>query len=107
MFLGVPFNIASYALLLHMVAQCVNMVPGELIITLEDCHIYLAGINTDQSLDYEKGHEKQVKEMLSRSSYPMPTLKLNRTIKSIDDFTMTDIELVNYQHHPTLKGDLL
>lgn len=107
MFLGVPFNIASYALLLHMVAQCVGMLPGELVVTLNDCHIYLADIKTNGQLDYEKGHKPQVELQLSRPPYDSPSIKLNPLITNIDDFTMNDIEILNYQHHAFIKGDLL
>lgn len=106
-FLGVPFNIASYALLNPMVAQCTEMLPGELIITLNDCHIYMAGITEDGSLNYEKGHLDQVNEQLTRSLYPLPKLWLNPEITDIDSFTMNDIKLLDYQSHPYLKGDLL
>lgn len=107
MFLGVPFNIASYALLLHMIAQCVDMVPGELVITLEDCHIYLASIKEGGDLDYSDGHEKQVLLQLERSSYPMPQIKLNPSVKDIDHFTMDDIEIVDYQFHAAIPAKLL
>lgn len=94
MFLGVPFNIASYALLLHMIAQCVDMIPGELIITLNDCHIYSA-------------HLKQVREQLSREPLKAPTLWLNPHVKDIDCFTMRDIKLIGYQHQGRIKAPLL
>lgn len=107
MFLGVPFNIASYALLVHMIAQCVDMQPGELIITLEDCHIYLAAIGKDGVLDYTQGHETQVREQLSRKPLTLPTIQLNPKIKDIDKFRMEDIQLLNYEHHAPIKAALL
>lgn len=96
MFLGVPFNIASYALLLHMVAQCVGMVPGELVITLNDCHIYSA-------------HLKSVRTQLSRSSYKAPKLELAPWTDrySVDDFGMGDVRLVDYKHQGRIKAKLL
>ena len=93
MFLGVPFNIASYSLLLHMVAQATNLQPHEFVHTLGDAHIYC-------------NHFEQVKEQLKRSPLPMPILKLNNKIKNIDDFKMEDIELLNYQHHPPIKAQM-
>ncbi|MAG91894.1 thymidylate synthase [Candidatus Woesearchaeota archaeon] len=93
MFLGVPFNIASYSLFLNMVAQVTNLKPGEFVHTLADAHIY-------------HNHFDQVKEQLSRKPFPLPNLKLNPDIKNIDDFKMEDIELVNYQFHPTIKAQM-
>jgi len=93
MFLGVPFNIASYSLLLHMVAQVTNLEPGEFVHTLGDAHIY-------------HNHFDQVKEQLSREPYPLPQLELNPDIKDIDDFSMDDIALKNYQHHPAIKAPM-
>lgn len=107
MFLGVPFNISSYALLLHMVAQCVGMIAGELVITLNDCHIYMAGINEDKTLDYSKGHLDKVELQLSRPTLELSTLWLNPDITDIDSFTMNDIKIKNYNHHPFIKGDIL
>lgn len=103
LFLGVPFNVASYALLLHMVAQCVNMQPGELVITLEDCHIYL----TNSEGDATKGHLDKVDLQLSRDPYPLPTLWLNPDVKDIDMFKMEDIDIKDYVFHPFIKADLL
>jgi thymidylate synthase len=94
MFLGVPFNIASYALLLHMLAQATGLKAGELIMTLEDAHIY-------------HEHFDAVKEQLSREPYPLPRLWLNPDIKNIDDFKMEDIELKDYQSHPTIKAKMI
>lgn len=91
MFLGVPFNIASYSLLLQMVAQVTGLEPGEFVHTLGDAHIY-------------HNHFDQVKEQLSREPYPLPQLELNPEIKYIDDFSMDDIALKNYQYHPAIKA---
>ncbi len=93
MFLGVPFNIASYSLLLHMVAQVTDLEPGEFIHVLGDAHIY-------------KNHLNQVKEQLSRKPYDSPTLWLNPKVKDIDGFTMDDVKLENYQHHPRIKAEM-
>ncbi len=93
MFLGVPFNIASYSLLLQMVAQVTDLEPGEFIHVLGDAHIY-------------KNHLKQVKEQLSRQPYDLPTLWLNPKIKNIDDFTLDDVKLENYRHHPRIKAEM-
>jgi thymidylate synthase len=93
LFLGVPFNIASYALLLEMVAQVVDIPPGEFVHTFGDVHIY-------------SNHFDQVKEQLTREPYPFPTVKLNPEIKEIDDFTVEDITLVNYQAHSSLKAEI-
>jgi thymidylate synthase len=106
MFLGVPFNIASYALLIHMVAQCVDMIPGELVITLEDCHIYLAGIKDGKPV-WKDGHLRQVNKQLERKPNKAPTLWLNPDIKNIDDFTMDDIKLVGYKSQEKLPAKLL
>lgn len=91
MFLGVPFNIASYALFTHMLAQVCNLEVGELIIALGDAHIY-------------NNHIDQVREQLSRKPLPLPTLKLNPEISVITDFGMEDIELENYQSHDAIKA---
>lgn len=93
MFLGVPFNIASYALLLTMVAQVTGLKAGEFIHTLGDAHIYL-------------NHLNQVKEQLTRKPYPLPQLWLNPERTSIDAFTMDDIKLLNYHHHPSIKAPM-
>lgn len=93
MFLGVPFNIASYALFTHMIAQVCNLEVGDLIITLGDAHIY-------------KNHIEQVKEQLTRKPLPLPTLKLNPEVEVITDFEMTDIDLVDYQSHEAIKAPM-
>jgi len=93
MFLGVPFNIASYSLLLHMVAQVTDLVPGEFVHSLGDTHIY-------------HDHFDAVKEQLSREPLPLCTLKLNPAVKNINDFKMEDIELENYQSHPPIKAKM-
>lgn len=92
-FLGLPFNIASYALLTHLVAQVTNLKVGQLTIQMGDTHIY-------------HNHVDQVKEMLTRQEYPLPTLYLNYDKKNIDDFTMNDILLDNYQSHGPLKAPM-
>ncbi|WP_112300945.1 thymidylate synthase [Rhodococcus wratislaviensis] len=90
LFLGVPFNIASYALLTHMVAQQAGLEPGDFIWTGGDCHIY-------------DNHVDQVTEQLSREPLPYPTLKLNKR-HSIFDYTFEDVEIVDYRHHPAIKA---
>ncbi len=92
-FLGLPFNIASYALLTHMLAHVCGYSVGELIISTGDTHIY-------------KNHVDQVKEQLSREAFPNPTLWLNSEIKEIDKFTMDDIKLVDYESHGTIKAEM-
>jgi len=93
MFLGVPFNIASYALFTHMIAQVCNLEVGELIITLGDAHIY-------------NNHFEQVKEQLKREPKPLATLQLNSEIESITEFEMEDIELVGYESHEAIKAPM-
>lgn len=90
-FLGVPFNIASYSLLTFMIAHVTGLKPGDFIHTTGDTHIYL-------------NHFEQVKEQLSRDTKKLPTLKLNDKIKSIYDFKFEDIELIDYDPHPLIKG---
>lgn len=93
MFLGVPFNIASYALLLSMIAQVTNLKVGEFIHVMGDTHIYL-------------NHFDQVNEQLSRKPYKLPKLWLNPKIKNINDFTMDDIKLIDYKSHPGIKAKM-
>ncbi|HET8688715.1 MAG TPA: thymidylate synthase [Methanosarcina sp.] len=92
-FLGIPFNIASYSLLTHMVAQVCNLEVGEFIHVVGDAHIY-------------SNHIEQVKEQLTRTPLPLPTLWLNPEITDITKFTMDDIKLVGYQSHPAIKAPM-
>lgn len=92
-FLGVPFNIASYALLTHMIAHVCNLKVGELIISFGDAHIYL-------------NHLEQVHLLLSRSPKPLPTLSLNPAIQNIFDFRYEDIQLIGYDPYPAIKAEV-
>ncbi|HJN78858.1 MAG TPA: thymidylate synthase [Flavobacteriaceae bacterium] len=92
-FLGVPFNIASYSLLTYMIAQVCELEVGEFIHTLGDAHIYL-------------NHIEQVDLQLTREPLELPKLRLNETIKSIEDFKYEDIEIVDYKFHPPIKGKI-
>ncbi len=92
-FLGVPFNIASYSLLLMMVAQATGLQPGEFVHTIGDGHIYL-------------NHMEQVKLQLTREPRELPLMNLNPEIKNIFDFTYADFTLENYNPHPHIKGEI-
>ena len=94
MFLGVPLNIASYSLLLCMVAKITDLKPHEFILTMGDAHIY-------------KNHIGQVEEQLSRTPFPLPQLKIEeREQRQIEEFVMDDFELLNYQHHPRIRAEM-
>lgn len=90
-FLGVPFNIASYAMLTHMMAHVTGLKVGEFVHTLGDAHIYL-------------NHLEQIDEQLSRSPYVLPRLVMKRDVKAIDEFRYEDFEIVNYQTHPHISA---
>ena len=90
-FLGVPFNIASYALFTMMLAQVCDLEPGDFIHTLGDAHLY-------------SNHTQQVEEQLSRQPFPLPTMKINPDVKDIFQFSFEDFELVDYQAHPHIKA---
>ena len=92
-FLGVPFNIASYALLTLMVAQVTGLQPGDFVHTFGDVHIY-------------SNHIEQVKLQLTREPFPLPQMKINPEIKNIFDFKFEDFELIGYQAHPHIKGEV-
>lgn len=93
LFLGVPFNIASYSLLTIILAKVLKLQPGEFIHTFGDAHIY-------------ENHIEQVKEQLSRDPRPFPTIKIDESVKDIDDFLPSYVSLENYDPHPVLKGEL-
>jgi thymidylate synthase len=92
-FIGVPFNIASYALLTMMMAQVTGLEPGDFVHTFGDLHIYT-------------NHIEQVKLQLTREPYPLPQMKINPEVKSIFGFKYDDFELINYQSHPHIKGEV-
>jgi thymidylate synthase len=92
-FLGVPFNIASYALLTHMVAQVCDLQPGEFVHTLGDAHLYT-------------NHFEQARLQLSRKPYPLPQIQLNPEVKDIFAFQYQDFELHNYQSHPHIRAEI-
>jgi thymidylate synthase len=93
LFLGVPFNIASYALLVHMIAQVTDLKVGEFIHTIGDAHIYT-------------NHIEQCKIQLGRDFYDLPELWLNPEVRDIDKFKYEDIKILNYQSHSSLKGEV-
>jgi thymidylate synthase len=91
LFLGVPFNIASYSLLTHMLAQQTDLEVGDLIWTGGDCHVY-------------DNHREQVETQLQRAPFPFPSLRLRRRPPSIFDYAFEDFEVVDYQHHPGIRA---
>lgn len=92
-FLGVPFNIASYALLTMIIANVCKLEYGDFVHTFGDAHLYI-------------NHLEQAELQLSREPYPLPTLRIVRDVQSVDDFRFEDFELVNYQAHPHIKGEV-
>ena len=93
LFLGVPFNIASYSLLTMMVAQVCNLSPGDFVHTFGDLHLY-------------SNHLEQAREQLTREFRPLPRMKINPSVKSIYDFTFEDFELAGYDPHPSIKAPI-
>jgi thymidylate synthase len=92
-FLGVPFNIASYSLLTMMIAQVVDLEPGDFVHTFGDVHIYM-------------NHLDQVHTQLEREPYPLPRMKINPERRDLFDFRYEDFELVDYQHHPVIRAPI-
>ena len=92
-FLGVPFNIASYALFTMMIAQVCDLEPGDFVHTFGDAHLY-------------SNHSEQVDTQLAREPFPLPTMKINPDVKNIFDFTYEDFELVGYQCHPGIRAPI-
>jgi len=92
-FLGIPFNIASYALLVMMIAQICDLAPGEFIHTLGDSHLYI-------------NHLEQARLQLSRKPYPLPEMRLNPHIRELEDFRYEDFKLLNYLSHPSIKAPI-
>ena len=93
LFLGMPFNIASYSLLTMMIAQICDLEPGEFVLTLGDAHLYL-------------NHLEQVETQLSREPYPLPTMHLDPGIDSLFDFRYEHFRLENYRHHPSIRASI-
>ena len=93
LFLGVPFNIASYSLLVHLIAQVTGLQAGEFIHTFGDAHIY-------------ENHVEQVDEQLRRTPYPLPKLELDPAIKDLDKVRFEQVRLIGYQSHPVLRGEV-
>jgi thymidylate synthase len=91
--LGVPFNIASYALLTHMIAHVCGLKTGDFVHTTGDTHVYL-------------NHIEPLKEQLKREPKPFPTIRFKRQIDNIDDFKFDDFELIDYKPHPTIKMEM-
>jgi len=91
LFLGAPFNIAEYALLIHMIAAQCDLEPGELVYTIGDAHIYA-------------NHMDQIEEQLAREPFPLPKLRLTRRPISIFDYEYEDFDIVDYQYHPSIKA---
>ncbi|MCG8325764.1 MAG: thymidylate synthase, partial [Thiotrichales bacterium] len=92
-FLGVPFNIASYSLLLMMIAQVTGLKPGEFVHTFGDAHLYL-------------NHMEQVEEQLSRDPLPLPKMNINPDVNDIFSFSYEDFKLINYQSYPAIKAPI-
>lgn len=91
--LGVPFNIASYALLTYMIAHITNLKPGDFVHTLGDTHVYL-------------NHVEPLKEQLERTPRPFPKLVIKRKVENIDDFTFDDFEIQDYKPYPSIKMEM-
>ncbi len=93
LFLGVPFNIASYSLLTMMVAQVVDLTPGDFVHTFGDLHLY-------------QNHLEQAREQLTRDCRPLPRMRLNPAVKNIQEFEFEDFELIDYEPHPAIKAPI-